>query len=157
MILQSAGDEKHVGYADVTRVRLRHAQGRYLMLITFKDSETLEISNKYYLTDTEPEDRSRQYGAFVRLLHFHLSQKGNTAFSSGQGSGIIILWTIVAAFTACFLSFVGEFTGIGSGYLFAQTVALTVVIAGSIMMINWKRFSKPYEASSIPTQFIPDA
>src|SRR5687768_6014542 len=78
LTVQSRGKEETIPYDSITAVKLSKNSGSGFKIRIFSDvHRPISVTNKYYLPSGEFEDRSRQYTAFVRVLHFHL--KGRTS------------------------------------------------------------------------------
>jgi hypothetical protein len=156
LVLQSAGKEEVIPYANITAVRLSKINGNSFKTTLSPDNRnSITISNKYYLLDGECEDRSRQYASFVRVLHYHLKEKGTPAYTSGFSLNLLTAWLLVSAFAAFFISFISEYFGVSVINPFIQALVLTFLIAIIIVLIYRNRLPKPYSPADIPLQFLP--
>ena len=156
LTLQSTDKEDTISYAQVKSVKLeRLNSGLFRMTLYTINLPPIEVTNKYQLGRGEVEDRSKQYSMFVRTLHFHLKSKSASEYKSGLKSNLIFIWLSLAAFAACFFTFIGEYFSWTLINPFLQAAILTVGIAAAICIVNRKKLVQLYSPSEIPFQFLP--
>jgi hypothetical protein len=154
--LQAAGKEIILPYANVHSVRLSKNNAKIFKITIYSESHRpIIITNKYYLPDGQWEDRSRQYTAFVRVLHYHLKDKSSTVYTSGFSLNLLTAWLLISAFTSFFVSFISEYLGISLMNPFVQALLLTAMITIFIVAVNRGRLPRTYPPEDIPFQFLP--
>jgi hypothetical protein len=156
LVVQSAGNEEVIPYASITAVRLAKVNSNHFRTTLSSDDHTsVTITNKYYLPDGQVEDRSRQYTSFIRVLHYHLKDKGSPVYTSGFSLNLLTAWLLISAFTAFFISFISEYLGVSIINPFAQGLILTLIIAITVVVAYRGRLPKTYSPGEIPFQFLP--
>jgi hypothetical protein len=156
MVLQSPEREEMIGYDQVTSVKLsRLAESSFRIRIGIDAHPPIVVTNRYFLPSGEFEDRSREYSTFVRLLHFHLKTKSAPVYTSGKSLRLVVIWGVVSAFAAFFVSFVSEYLGMSVVDPFIQASILTAFILAMIFLINKGKLPKEYSPEDIPLQFLP--
>jgi len=156
LVILSADKEEVIPYGEVKSVKLERIHtSHFKMTLHIVNHPPIEVSNKYYLATGEVEDRSKQYATFVRVLHFHLKNKSTSEYTSGLRRSLLFIWTSLAAFAACFFTFVGEFFAWTIVNPFLQAAVLTVTIAAIIFLVNRNKLRQPYSPSEIPFHFLP--
>jgi hypothetical protein len=157
LILQSAGNEEFIPYESIETVKLSRKDKENTFRITLYPQQhtPVSITNKYYLPGGSCEDRSRQYTAFVRNLHYHLKEKGRPVYSSGFSLNVFFAWILSAAFISFFISFISEYLGLSLLDPFIQALILTVVIVAVLFAARHSRLPRTYSPTEIPFQFLP--
>jgi hypothetical protein len=156
LVVQTADKEEAIAYASIHMVRLSKANGNVFRITVLAENHNpISISNKYYLPGGICEDRSRQYVAFVRALHYHLKEKSVAIYSSGFSLNLLFAWLLISAFASVFVSFISEYFGLSLVNPFLQAIVLTVVLMFIIFLLNRGRLPKTYPPSEIPFQFLP--
>jgi hypothetical protein len=93
LTVKQGKQEMVIPYAGINEVVLNKSGSK--MFRTFLHPEggkPLIITNRYYTSEKNVEDRSRAYGTFIRVLHFHLKDKSRANFISGAGSSWLRLF-----------------------------------------------------------------
>ncbi len=80
---QQGEKSDHVSYYNLISIRLTQTGSTFRMDINSDNQGSIAITNRFYLSRLNFEDRSRQYNTFVRLLHFHLKNIRTTSFFIG--------------------------------------------------------------------------
>jgi hypothetical protein len=156
IIMQSAGKEESIPYEHVTSVKLcRTSDSGFRIKMTFHNHDPIVISNRYYLPSGESEDRSRQYGPFVRILHFHLKSKSAPVYSSGNSFRLLVIWGVLSAFFSFLISFISEYLGLSLIDPFLQALFMTAILLLAIFVKNRSKLPKEYSPEDIPLQFLP--
>jgi hypothetical protein len=156
LTIECAGLEKTISYDRVTAVRLSRKNGQsYGVVIRSRDHRPITVTNKYHLSAAECEDRSRQYAAFVRILHHHLKTKAAPLYTSGKSLTVVMIWMLPAAFFSFVLSFISEYFGFSLINPFGQSLILTLSIVSVMIAINRGAVSKQYSPEDIPFQYLP--
>jgi hypothetical protein len=154
--IQSADNEEVIPYSKIYSVRLSKMKGNYFCVtLRAENHKPITIANRYHLPDGGLEDRSRQYTAFVRVLHYHLKEKSNSIFFSGFSFHLLLVWLLISAFSGFLISFISEYFGVSLMNPFAQALLLTCVIAITIVLFNYGRLPKTYSPEEIPFQYLP--
>jgi hypothetical protein len=156
LVVQSAGTEEVIPYANITAVRLSKVNNNiFKTTVSSEQHIPIIITNKYYLGNGEYEDRSRQYASFIRVLHYHLKEKGSPVYTSGFSFNLLTAWLLISAFAAFFVSFISEYLGISIINPFIQGLVLTLMIVVVIVLTFRSRLPKTYSPAEIPFQFLP--
>lgn len=156
LTIQSPDREEKIPYGSVRSVKLsRRNAGRYGMQISFDSHRSVLITNMYYLASGEFEDRSRQYTAFVRILHQHLRLKSSAVYSSGNSFSLLLIWSLLSAFFSFLISFVSEYLGLSLINPFMQALILAMVVVVIIFFLNRGALPGKYSPDEIPVQFLP--
>jgi hypothetical protein len=154
--IQSAEREEVIPYARVNSVRLSKMNGnRFCITLSAEGQKPISICNQYYLPDGRSEDRSRQYTAFVRVLHYHLKTNSHSVFFSGFSFHLLWIWVLTSAFAGFFVSFISEYFGISLMNPFGQALILTIMFTTGMLLINRGRLPKTYSPEEIPLQYLP--
>jgi hypothetical protein len=156
LVVQTADKEETIAYSNIRTVRLSRANGNtYRITLLADNHSSISISNKYYLPGGACEDRSRQYAAFVRVLHYHLKEKSDAIYSSGFSLNLLFAWLLISAFASVFVSFISEYLGLSLLNPFVQATVLTMLLMFVIFLMNRRRLPRTYSPSEIPFQFLP--
>jgi len=156
LTIQSAGREETVPYDRIAAVKLSRKKGpAYQMTIRSSDNRSITVSNKYHLSVSDCEDRSRQYAGFVRALHYHLKTKGSPVYTSGKNLARLSISVLLAAFFSFLMSFISEYFGWSVINPYAQSLLLTLMIVSVLLAIDRARFIRCYSPEQIPVQFLP--
>lgn len=154
--IQTGGKEKQIPYSKIQVVRLSRNNGSsFKMTVKSKNSDKIQITNKYYLPTGEYEDRSKEYSNFVRSFHTHLREKNNLRFISAQNSSALVLGVLVSAFISVFISFVLEFFGMSFIHPALQATLLIGATVASIYIYQNRSSAATYKPDHIPNQFLP--
>jgi hypothetical protein len=155
MSVQHKGDEKLVAYPSVTQVRLSKSKSVYKAIISMDASNPIVVTNQLYHPDGRTEDRSRQYETFIRVLHFHLKEKGDTRFVAGcswaKAVGVVVCTLLLSVaisygLDGLNLSFVDPFT---------MSLLFSTLTLGFLAATFWPSLPKRYKPTEIPTPFLP--
>lgn len=156
LVMHSAGVEDPIPYTLVRSVQLSRMNDQtFMMTIRISGRAPLIVTNKYFYPSGEFEDRSRQYGAFVRIFHYHLKTKATAVFTSGKSARLLLVWVVLAAFVSFLVSFISEYLAISVMNPFGQSVFLTGLIVLVILVLNRGKFPRQYSPEEIPLQFLP--
>jgi hypothetical protein len=153
--IQSAGKSEIIPYANISAIRLFKAGSKvFKLFVYFEKSKPVLITNMYYLSPSEVEDRSRQYSTFVRVLHMHLETKAGASYTTGFSVNNLIGWGVTIVITAFAIAFTTHHfaTGFFNPFLLAGGLiiaALTVFVAAKT---KWPRYYHPLD---IPLNFLP--
>jgi len=88
---QQGGKGGHASYYDIVSIRLTQSSKVFKMKIELDSLRSITLTNRFYLTRTGFEDRSRQYNTFVRMLHLYLESITTTTFFIGSSWRELIL------------------------------------------------------------------
>jgi len=155
LILQFPEGEIVVSYEQIKAVHLSKANDTFKITIIPSKQRPIAVTNKYYLPNGSCEDRSRQYTAFVRVLHYHLNSQSKPIYSSGFSLSLLAVWALVFAFISFFVSFVSEYLGLSLMNPYAQALALTMLLTGGLFLLRQGKLPKTYSPTEIPYQFLP--
>lgn len=155
LVVDSVESEKIIPYSTIRSIKLtRKKRNFFKLIIVSYDQLPVEVSNKYYLSARDIEDRSRHYAAFVKELHHKLLDTP-VVFVSGNPVPGTLLGLVSSAFLGCLLSFFIEFAEMGIGNVFLQTTGFTLLFSVVIFSLTKNNLLEPYEAEEIPLHFIP--
>src|SRR5262245_48040771 len=86
--------ETVIPYAGINEVVLNKSNSKLFKTFLHPEGggKPVVITNRYYTSENTVEDRSRAYGTFIRVLHFHLKDKSRANFVSGAGSFLMRLF-----------------------------------------------------------------
>jgi hypothetical protein len=73
--------EVTIPYAGIDEVVLKTSGKLFTTKLMPEGGKPIVITNTYYKSPKEVEDRSRAYSTFVRVLHFHLKDKSRANFA----------------------------------------------------------------------------
>jgi hypothetical protein len=156
MVIRSTQTTETIPYANITGVRLSKKKNLYKTTITSVNHLPIVLSNRFFFTDGKYEDLSKQYNAFVRILHYHLRDKSHALFSSGRSINNLLILSVVAAFASFFFSFISEYIGMSLLNPFLQSILLSMGFILIIVFININQFPRKYKPDQIPNVFLPD-
>lgn len=155
LIVQTDGRERSIPYANIAEVRLSRSRNRFIIIIQPDGQSAITVSNQFYLSGREREDRSRQYATFVRILHFHLKEKSTPEYICGKQLHRLITWACVLVVLSFATAFVLEYLSVNPFSTWGLALLLS---AGSLLILvvsNWGRFPNIYKPDQIPFQFLP--
>jgi hypothetical protein len=155
LTIQCDGHERVIPYANILTVRLSKSKTRFKLIIKPDGQEPIIITNQFYLSSREREDRARQYSTFIRILHFHLKDKSTTEYTCGTNIKNLLIWACSAVVVAFIFSFVLEFLQMSPINSNMLAVSLSLVAIGFIIFLNWGRLPNVYSPENIPLQFLP--
>lgn len=156
LIMQFPEREESFTYYSILSVKLTKSKKNLFTLeLIFDKGRSIFITNKYFLSAKECEDRSRPYTTFVRVLHFHLQEKGRAKYYSGFSARHLTALILGAAFGSCIVSFISEYFGLSITNSLTQALILTVCAVVIILVVNRKIFPKGYSPLNIPLEFLP--
>jgi hypothetical protein len=73
-----------VSYYNIISIRLTQVANKFTINIELDSHRSIVLTNRFYLTRLNFEDRSRQYNTFVRVLHYYLKNMRTITFSVGS-------------------------------------------------------------------------
>lgn len=155
LTIQTGGKEKTIPYASIISIRLCKSKNKYESIITPDGHDPIVVTNHYYLSNREREDRSRQYATFVRVLHFHLRDKSTAEYICGNNLSNLLIWACLSVVVAFLVSFTLDFfhaSPINSNVL---AIALSLIFIVFLVSANWGHFPNIYTPENIPMQFLP--
>jgi hypothetical protein len=155
LTIQTGGKEKTIPYASIISIRLCKSKNKYESIITPDGHDPIVVTNHYYLSNREREDRSRQYATFVRVLHFHLRDKSTAEYICGFYFINLLIWACLSVVVAFLVSFTLDFfhaSPINSNLL---AIALSLIFIAFLVSANWGHFPNIYTPENIPMQFLP--
>lgn len=83
LTVKNGKQETVIPYAVINEVVLNKASHKQFRTRLLPDGgKPIVITNTYYTSSRDVEDRSRAYATFVRVLHFHLKDKSRARFSA---------------------------------------------------------------------------
>lgn len=148
--------EESFRYDSIFSVKLtKRRKNLFTLQLIFERGQPLVISNKYFLSAKECEDRSRSYDTFVRVLHFHLQEKGRAKYYSGFSMSHLVTLILGAAFGSFIISFISEYFGFSIINSLIQALLLTVFAVVIILIANRRLFPRAYSPKNIPPRFLP--
>jgi hypothetical protein len=156
LTIKQGKQETVIPYAGINAVVLNKSRAKiFRARLHPEGGQPIVITNTYYTSEKNVEDRSRAYATFVRVLHFHLKDKSKAIFLSGSGPASLWLWL-------CFAAALGFIVGITVNYLgitFVSPVIDGLILAASLATIvvlsRLGRIRKPYTPTDIPLEFLP--
>ncbi|HZY82594.1 MAG TPA: hypothetical protein VFE50_23870 [Cyclobacteriaceae bacterium] len=87
LTIKQGKQETIIPYAGINEVVLSKSHAKLFKTFLHPEGgKPVVITNRYYTSEKTVEDRSRAYGTFIRVLHFHLKDKSRANFVSGTGS-----------------------------------------------------------------------
>jgi hypothetical protein len=148
--------EESFKYDRILSVKLTKSKHNLFALeLIFDKGYSILITNKYFLSSKECEDRSHSYDTFVRVLHFHLQEKGRAKYYSGFTMKYVVTLMLGAAFGSFVISFISEYFSFSVTNSLTQAFILTVLAVVVILVANRKFFTKGYSPLNIPLEFLP--
>jgi hypothetical protein len=152
---QSGGAEKLIPYANILSVRLTRSGKKFLTIIKTVDKAEVQISNLFYFSNNQSEDRSRQYATFVRVLHYHLKDKSIAYYVCGNNLKTLLIAACIFVVASFGVSYILE--KYNANPWNSNITALSLSIAGilAIVLYNWGLFPNVYKPTEIPQQFLP--
>ncbi|MBL7875089.1 MAG: hypothetical protein JNL53_05465 [Cyclobacteriaceae bacterium] len=155
LIVQSDGYEKVIPYANILSVRLSKHKSIYSATIQPDGQPPIRVTNQFYLSKTEREDRSYQYATFIRVLHFHLREKSVAMFTCGNNLSNLLVGACISVVLAFVISFCLDWLNVSPINSNVLAVMLSLLSVGCIVTANWKNFPNVYRPENIPLQFLP--
>ena len=157
LILHTAGaSPESVPYSRIQCIRLfRRKLDSYYLYIYPRDKQPLVISNHYWLSATESEDRSRQYVTFVRVLHMYLKNKNDTEFMTGFAASSLMLRATLLLLTSIGVSFILRAMLPGLINTWVLAAALLAFLTLLLFILERNRLPQHYKASDIPLDYLP--
>jgi len=155
LTVRSSGQETVFPYSKIIEVQLDRSERKFKTLLSIEGGKILTITNRTFTADKRPEDQSRVYSTFVRVLHFHLKDKSRAVYSSGSSKVKIGSWAIAAILLSFVISFTAEYWEISLINPFVQVAILTVMMGIIIMTLSISKWPKHYEPTNIPLEFLP--
>ncbi|MBP9925362.1 MAG: hypothetical protein KBF45_05175 [Cyclobacteriaceae bacterium] len=153
--IKSESNEKVIPYANILSVRLSKRKGIYSAVIQPDGQGPIIVTNQFYLSSHEREDRSRQYATFIKVLHFHLREKSVAIFTCGNNLGNLLIGACVAVVLAFIISFGLDLLNVSPINSNILAVMLSALSVSLIVAANWKNFPNIYRPENIPLQFLP--
>ncbi|TXH25571.1 MAG: hypothetical protein E6Q96_08995 [Cyclobacteriaceae bacterium] len=155
LIIQTGDQIRSIPYANIVSVRLCRSRNRFTAIVQPDGQPSITISNQFYLSGREYEDRSRQYATFVRILHFHLKDKSTPEYVCGKHLHRLITWACILVVLSFAVAFVLDYFNQNP----FSTWGLALLISGVMLLIltatSWGRFPNIYKPDQIPFQFLP--
>jgi hypothetical protein len=155
LVVQNNHEEKVIPYLNVQSVSLRKSGKKYFTIIKSADGYEVKIGNWYQITSTEGENRSGQYTAFVRILHYHLREKSAAYYICGNNLQKILITSCVAVIFSFAISFLVEKYQL----LPVNTNLIAILLSGAslsaIAAANWENFPSVYKPENIPAKYLP--
>ena len=153
---QIAGREAVIPYSSITAIHLsKKGHTRYGIRVDSQHQRPIWITNVYFLSRHQIEDRSRQFGTFVRILHLHLSTKSKAVFRIGFSPTRLVACGAAALFLPV-AAFFGEqhvAPGLFDYFLGGSSVVLLTLAGWLLLNRNW--VPKNYPPTDIPLEFLP--
>jgi hypothetical protein len=158
LVIEENGNERIIPYAAITAVKLHRASDRYYTEIEALHFGTFRISNRLYTAVDTWKDQSRQYHAFVRMLHHQLLKNQSPAvfcFSSRHTGFLVKVVLLLLLGITVYL--VEEY------YRFfpLNPILIAVLVSGISMLITLMPYVtnrlKPYSPNNIPLDMLPPA
>lgn len=155
LTIQSDGREQIIPYANILSVRLSKSKNKYRAYIHPDGGSPIIITNQFYLSSSEHEDRSPQYATFIRILHFHLKDKSTAEYACGKNLKNLLTWACGAVLVVFIVSFVLEFLQMNPVNSIVLALGLSFLVIAILVGLNWGRFPNIYRPENIPLQFLP--
>ncbi|MBL7870209.1 MAG: hypothetical protein JNM78_01255 [Cyclobacteriaceae bacterium] len=155
LTIQSEGQERIIPYANILTVRLCKSKKKFSAVIQPDGQQPITITNQFYLSHLEREDRSHQYTTFIRILHFHLKDKSTAEYTCGKNIKGLLIWACSAVVIAFIFSLVLELLQLSPINSNILAVGLSLLAIGLIIFLNWGRLPNVYRPENIPLQFLP--
>jgi hypothetical protein len=150
------GREVIIPYAQILEVQLiRVSPKEYKTIIVAHEKKEIIITNKFYTQDKVYEDRSRAYSTFIRVLHFHLKDKGTANFFTGKPLSNIWFWMACSICLSFVISYIAHYLGLGLANPIVQGVVLAVLIGIFMVAMNVSNRARHYQPTDIPLEFLP--
>jgi hypothetical protein len=154
--VQMAGSEIKIPYAQITAVRLSRRNGKlYKAVIDIQDSDPLVITNRFYISEGDFEDRNAPYSIFMRELHRSLKDKSDAVFLSGISYNSLAIRFLIGCFAAALIAFIAEFLGFAPVNSLLLALSISVTVAVAMLFYQRRDIAKQYNPADIPLQFLP--
>lgn len=153
--VRTDGREKIIPYGDIQSVCLKRSGRKFFTIIKATNQPEIYISNHYWLSGNETDDKSREYVTFIRVLHFHLRTKSQAYYVCGNNLRPIFFaagFSIIAAFG---ISYTLENFQLNPFNSMVTSLILSTLGIFVIALLNTGRFPKVYIPENIPLQFLP--
>lgn len=157
MTIHSGDHNTVVPYANITNVRLCKVSGDIFRMIISFDGKVLIITNQFVSDNGGTENRSRPYGTFVRVLHFHLKDKSTALYKTGCSREKLWRSGIAAATGSFILCFVSDFLGFNIINPYLDAAILSAIFISLLMIMQLGSLPKDYSATNIPLELLPAA
>ena len=141
-----------IPYANIVAVLLKKRGKKFSILIESDYQGSLIVSNRFYLSTVQYEDRSRQYIAFVRLPHLHLAKQKTTSFFTGTS---MKKWSFLAS-TSLLLVITLQVVvySLGESFRIWATIG-NIVLSLALLFVCLRLYPRPYLGNEIPLHFLP--
>jgi len=155
LTLQQGDRVTVIPYANITSVRLTRTSVVYKTLVKTEGRPPFIITNNFFITSKDREDRSPQYATFVRVLHFHMKDKSASHYTCGNDLKSLMYGSCALVILAFLISFLLEFLQLSPINYLVFAVLTSLVLVSFVVLLNWGRFPNMYKPESIPLQFLP--
>ncbi len=142
-----------MAYSNIVSVRLTRIGSKFKIKIQSNVQGSITLTNRFYLTNTKFEDRSRPYNTFVRVLHFHL---GNSAASFSVGTArheLILVASIMVVATFSLQWLIIQLSALATPYYWF--IGFNIVLFAVAALLIFRKYPKPYLPESIPMECLP--
>lgn len=155
LIIRTSKRELGIPYSDLVDVHIDRSTAVYRVVLATEDGDQLVVSNRFFHSEIDFEDKSREYSLFVRTLHYHLRTNEHVAFTSGKMPakiGRALSMSIIISFA---ISFLGNYFGIQLMDPFIEGICLAGLAVVAILAINLRQWPRHYSPTDIPLDFLP--
>lgn len=156
-LIVKCGKEEHVvPYASIIEVTLSRERDKVFKASLRADGERpIVVTNRYFQSAGNVEDRSRGYSTFIRVLHFHLKDKSKASFTSGIPSFSLGFRILIIALVSFIISFVADYMGFRLLGPVIQGIVLTILLGMLLIGSGVARLPRTYRPTDIPMEFLP--
>jgi hypothetical protein len=155
MVLQKIGEERVIPYSNIQSVSLRKKGKKFFTVLKCIDGTEEHISNWFYLSHTQGEDRSAQYTPFVRILHTYLRKKSAAYYVCGSSLSTILFLACAAVIVSFLFSFAIDAFDLSPINTNVLSLLLSVVSLSIVTISNWDNFPNVYKPENIPVKYLP--
>jgi hypothetical protein len=119
------------------------------------DKNFYVISNTYFHSNGEVEDKSASYAMFVRVLHFHLRQKSKAQFKCVRNFRVPDWQKLLLVVVLFGISYVLDYMGYKLFHPAVHGIALSGIALVIVALSERNRGIENSMRGDIPTDFLP--
>jgi hypothetical protein len=156
LVVVQGSSQKSIPYSAINEVRLRQMGDQHFQATLFGHGfKPLVISSLFFHDNGSVENCGSSYAAFIRVLHYHLREKGNATFCTGMRrremtARLVLVFAISAVASGVIDMF--ELSGVNA---FLQGGIIAFILTAALCLAAMHNLPRRYEPSEIPINFLP--
>ncbi len=154
-IIRRGSREEVISYASIMTVRMDKSIDHTYKVHLCPDGHDPIVITSHSMSQGIGEDSGREYALFVRVLHHHLKEKSQAAFTSGGNFNRIWQWAVAMAAISLMISLGAEYGGFSLMNVYAQALILTTLTILMLFAFKVNKLPKTYSPTNIPLQYLP--